>query len=74
MQLASLQRPTSRRIKVPQAAAAEKHGNRTQAGPQFFRFHNGYGARFKTYLRELIRGDVRPYLVTTERWNRKGCR
>jgi hypothetical protein len=31
------------------------------------------GARFKTYLRELIRGDCAPTWVTTESWNRKGC-
>ena len=34
----------------------------TQVGPPFFRSTSGYGAAFKTYLRELIGGDVRPYL------------
>lgn len=34
----------------------------TQAGPQIFRSTKATETRFKTYLRELIRGDVRPYL------------
>lgn len=52
----------------------EKHDNGHASWSAILPFRKGYGARFKTYLRELIRGDVRPYLVTTERWNRKGCR
>ena len=51
----------------------EKHGNRHASWSAILQFHKGYGARFKTYLRELIRGDVALTWVTTERWNRKGC-
>ena len=37
-------------------------GNRHATWSAILPFHTGYGAAFKTYLRELIRGDVRPYL------------
>ena len=37
-------------------------GNRHASWSAILPFHTGYGAALKTYLRELIRGDVRPYL------------
>jgi Ni/Fe-hydrogenase 1 B-type cytochrome subunit len=37
-------------------------GNRHASWSAILPFHKGYGAAFRTYLRELIRGDVRPYL------------
>jgi cytochrome b len=37
-------------------------GNRHARWSALLPFHKGYGAEFKTYLRELIRGDVRSYL------------
>ena len=37
-------------------------GNRHASWSAIVPFHKGYGAAFRTYLRELIRGDVRPYL------------
>ena len=37
-------------------------GNRHARWAAILPFRAGYGAAFKTYLQELIRGDVRPYL------------
>ena len=37
-------------------------GNRQARWSAILPFHIGYGSAFKTYLRELIGGDVRPYL------------
>jgi Ni/Fe-hydrogenase 1 B-type cytochrome subunit len=37
-------------------------GNRHASWSAILPFHTGYGAAFKTYLLELIRGNVRPYL------------
>jgi cytochrome b len=37
-------------------------GNRYARWSAILPFHPGYGAAFKSYLREMIRGDVRPYL------------
>jgi Ni/Fe-hydrogenase 1 B-type cytochrome subunit len=37
-------------------------GNRHARWSAILPFHPGYGAALKTYLRELIAGDVRPYL------------
>jgi len=37
-------------------------GNRHARWNAFLPFRAGYGAAFKTYLQELVRGDVRPYL------------
>ena len=37
-------------------------GNRHARWSAILPFQNGYGTALKTYLRELIRGNVRPYL------------
>ena len=37
-------------------------GNRHARWSAILPFQTGYGAAIKTHLRELIRGDVRPYL------------
>ena len=40
-------------------------GNRQAKWSAIIPFRTGYGVAFNTYLRELIDGDVRPYLGTT---------
>ena len=37
-------------------------GNRYARWSAIQPFHRGYGATLRTYIRELLRGDVRPYL------------